>query len=86
MVAVDYTHWGETAEDLREQALLARHQRTRERFLALYEISQGKTANQVAREIKRRPNTVLDWVHAYNKKGSEALSYQKSGGRRPLFL
>lgn len=85
MVKVDYNKWNQTAIDLRTQALLAIHPRTRERFMALYDITQGKTATQVALEIKRNLNTVLDWVHGYNKRGVEALIYKRSGGRRPLF-
>jgi len=35
--------------------------------MALYDIAQGHTATEVALSISRRLNTVLDWVHAYNK-------------------
>ena len=86
MLKVDGAKWGESADTLREQAVKAEHPRTRERFMALYEISQGKNATQVAVALKRRPHTVMGWVHAYNRGGGPALQYQRSGGRRPLFL
>ena len=86
MIEVNYTNWDQTPTFLREQAVIAKHKRTRERLFALYEISQGKSASQVAKEIKRRPNTVLEWLHSYNNKGLEALTYKKTGGRLPLFL
>ena len=64
---------------------MATHPRTRERFFALYEITQGKNATTIAREINRRPHTVMNWVHLYNQLGAAALIYQRSGGRSPLF-
>ncbi len=41
MLNVELSRWGESAEALREQALRATHPRSRERFMALYEISDG---------------------------------------------
>jgi transposase len=28
----------------------------------------------------------MEWVHRYNDRGLEALIYQRTGGRLPLFL
>src|SRR4051794_29276356 len=42
MLRVDYDRWGQTPEDLRQLATSAAHQRTRERFLALYEVTQAR--------------------------------------------
>lgn len=86
MVQVDYLKWNQSPQLLREYALTSPHWRTRERFMALYEITQGKNATQIAAEIERRTHTVLNWVHTYNTHGSEALVYKRSGGRRPLFV
>src|SRR6187200_3739185 len=52
-------------EDLRHVALSAPHARTRERALALYEITQGSCATRVAARTGRHPQTVMGWVHAY---------------------
>jgi hypothetical protein len=38
MLRVDHARWGQTPEELRQLATSAGHQRTRERFLALYEL------------------------------------------------
>ena len=65
MLKVNYARWNETPQDLRQQALEAEHPRTRERYLALYEIASGKSAYQISKEIKRRPDTVMDWVYKY---------------------
>ena len=84
MLKVNYAHWGQSKELLREEALKAEHPRTRERLMALYEISEGKNATQVAIETKRDPETVMKWVHSYNQEGLGALKYQRTGGRKPV--
>ena len=84
MLRVDYARWGQTPEDLRRLATSAPHQRTRERFLVLYEVTQESCATQVAARARRHPQTVMEWLHLYNARGPEALAYQRTGGR-PLF-
>ena len=84
MLRVDCTRWGGTAEDLRHVALSALHARTRERALALYEITQGSCATRVAARTGRHPQTVMDWVHAYNERGPDALVFCRTGGRPPF--
>jgi transposase len=65
-------------------ALNAAHARSRERFLALYDIAEGACATQVALRTGRHPQTVMGWLHAYNEHGPEALTYQRTGGRPPF--
>jgi hypothetical protein len=84
LLRVDYERWQQTPADLRQLALSARHARTRERFLALHEISQGACATAVAERTGRHPQTVMGWLHIYNAHGPAALSYQRSGGRPPF--
>ena len=84
MLRVDYARWGQTPEDLRYLALNAPHARTRERALALYEITQGSCATRVAACTGRHPQTVMDWVHAYNERGPDALVFCRTGGRPPF--
>jgi hypothetical protein len=86
MLKVDYERWNQTIENIREEALKAEHPRTRERFMALYEICGGKNATRIGNETGRNPQTIMDWVHRYNKNGLDALKYQRTGGRLPLFL
>ena len=62
----------------------ASHPRTRERFLALYEITQESCATRVAERTRRHPQTVMEWLHLYNTGGPEALAYQRTGGRPPF--
>src|SRR3712207_8487054 len=62
----------------------APHARTRERALALYEITQGSCATRVAARSGRHPQTIMGWVHAYNAQGPDALAFRRTGGRPPL--
>ena len=86
MLKVNCKQWKQTPQYLRKQALQAVHPRTRERYLALYEITQGKSAYQLSKEIGRRVHTLLGWIHNYNLRGDVALVYQQTGGHPPFFL
>ena len=85
MLRVDCARWGQTPEDLPHLALSAPHARTRERALALFDITQYSCATQVAVRTGRRAHTVMGWVHAYNAQGPDALAFRRTGGRRPFF-
>src|SRR5215210_896855 len=61
MLRVDYARWGQTPESLRHLALSAPHARTRERALALFDITQHSCATQVAVRTGRRAHTVMAW-------------------------
>jgi len=70
---------------LRRASLGAPHKRSRERFLALYLIASGQfNATSCAEHIGRSDETVLAWLHLYNRKGPDALAFKKTGGRAPL--
>lgn len=85
MVRPDPAKWNQTLSDFRRLSVEAAHARTRERFLALYMIgTQQANATQWAAEIGRDDDTVIGWVHQYNRLGPEALYYRRSGGRSPL--
>lgn len=84
VLRVDCARWGQAPDELRRLALSAPHARTRERALALYEIAQESCATRVAARTGRHPQTVMEWVHAYNAQGPEALVYQRTGGRPPF--
>src|SRR3954465_8781454 len=84
MLRVDHARWGQTPEDLRRLAMSAPHLRTRERFLALHEITRGSCATRVPARGARHPQTVMGWLHAYNAQGPDALAYRRTGGRPPF--
>jgi hypothetical protein len=85
MVRVDMAKWNQTLEDLRRASLSAPHPRTRERFQALYLIASGQfNATTCAAHVGRQDETVLAWLHLYNLKGPDALTFKKTGGSAPL--
>jgi transposase len=86
MLHVDYQKWGHDPSMLRLFALEALHPRTRERFMALYEVSQGTSATQVALRTGRHDQTIHTWIHQYNEGGADVLLYQRTGGRPPFVL
>ena len=47
-------------------------------------ITQGACATRVAARTGRHPQTVMDWVHAYNERGPDALVFRRTGGRPPF--
>jgi hypothetical protein len=85
MLSVDHDKWGQSVSDLRETAVASSHQRTRERFMALYEVADGKSnATSWAVDNGRHFQSVQAWIHVYNEYGPEALCFQHTGGRLPL--
>lgn len=85
MIRPDLAKWGQALTDFRTMAVQAKHERTRERFQALYMIGSGQTnATAWAKEIGRSDETILRWIHTYNEGGVEALIYQRTGGRPPF--
>ena len=74
MLRVDHARWGQTPADLRRLATSTPHPRTRERFLALYDITQESCATRIAERTRRHPQTVMEWLHLYNTGGPEAIS------------
>jgi hypothetical protein len=86
MIKVELAQWRQTVEDLRLASVNATHPRSRERFQALYLIASGQfNATTCAAHIGRQDETVLRWVHLYNRHGPEALAYRHTGGSAPLF-
>jgi transposase len=82
MIRPDFAKWAQRAEDVRRLSIEAEHVRSRERFQALYMIGTGQAnASQWAKQIKRRKQTVLAWVHRYNESGPVGIKYQHTGGR-----
>jgi transposase len=85
MIRPDFAKWGEGPDDMRRLMIEAMHERSRERFQALYMIGTGQTtATQWAQMIGRNERTVMNWIHLYNRAGSAGLHYRHSGGRTPF--
>ena len=86
MIRVELARWGQSLDDLRHASVHAPHPRSRERFQALYLIAAGRfNATACAAHVGRQDETVLGWVHRYNERGPDALTYRRTGGRPPPF-
>jgi hypothetical protein len=79
MLRVDYDRWGQRPEELGGLAVSSSHERARECFLALYEMSSRTSATGVVQRIGRHPQSVMH--HAYNSGGPGAVVYRRTGGR-----
>ena len=79
MLKVNTAYWQQTPEMLRDQVLNANHPRSRERFLALDEITQGESATPVAGQTQRHPQTGMNWVHRYNSSGMDPQTLGELG-------
>jgi transposase len=84
MLKIDFSRWNQSADMMRDQALSAEHPRTRERWMALYEICIGQNATKVGSATGRNPQTIMEWVHRYNEKGPDAIVFKQTGGHPPL--
>lgn len=84
MLRVDTTKWKQTPEDLRRASIEAAHPRSRERFLALYDMTQGSCPSRLAEQAGRNAQTLMQWVHWYNERGPEAIFYRHTGGWPPF--
>jgi hypothetical protein len=85
IVRLDLQKWGQSLADLQWLALHAPHPRTRERFLALAQIADGtRNATTWAAQFGRQDDTVLAWVHSYNREGPKSLTYRRTGSRPPF--
>ena|GEM_PF-1422755 len=86
MIRPDTTKWNQTPDDLRRLATESAHPRTRERFLALYQIATRQTnATQWAEQIDRCDECVMGWIQDYNERGPKAMTYRRTGGGGPFY-
>jgi Homeodomain-like domain len=87
MLRIEHEKWNQSLADLYDRAVKAPHARTRERFMALYEIAgRGTNPTSWAAEIGRHSQSVQSWVHAYNEHGPDVLTFRHTGGWVPLFV
>ena len=84
MLKVLYDKWNQSPKALYEMGLSSAHPRTRERFMALYRVTNNESATKVASSTGRSPHTVWQWISRYNEKGPSALTYKRSGGHPPF--
>ncbi len=84
MLKVLHDKWNQSPECLYQSGLSEPHHRTRERFMALYQVCCEQSASQVAFSTKRATHTLWKWIKAYNEFGPKALQYKRTGGHPPF--
>ncbi len=75
--------WQLDAGQVREQMYRAPTPRERERWHALWLLSQGWSATAVAAALERDPHTIGDWLDAFGRAGPSALAFEQTGGSPP---
>jgi hypothetical protein len=77
------TRWGLDVRQIREQVYRAPTPRERERWHALWLLTQGWSAAKVAVFLERDPHTIGSWLNAFATDGPAALAFEQTGGAPP---
>ncbi len=75
--------WHLDVRQVREQMYRAPTPRERERWHALWLLSQGWSATAVAAALERDPHTIGDWLDAFGRAGPSALAFAQTSGSPP---
>ena len=77
---------GDGCAGVRRRMILAPVPRERERWYALWLLTQGWTAQATADALERDPHTIGRWLAAFGEGGPTALIFEQSGGAPPPAL
>jgi transposase len=75
--------WKLDTRRVREQMYGAATARERERWHALWLLSRGWSAAQVAEARERDPHTIGDWLAGFRRAGPAGLAFEQTGGSPP---
>jgi transposase len=75
--------WQMDVKVVRERMYGAPTARERERWHAIWLMSRGMTAAQVAEALERDAHTIGEWLDTLREKGPTALAFEQSGGSPP---
>ena len=76
-------HWQLDAKAVRERMYRAATPRERERWHAMWLLTRGWTAAQVAEALERDAHTIGAWMEDLRQKGPPGLAFEQSGGPPP---
>jgi transposase len=82
-IAADLARWQLNEGAVRERMFRSPTPRERERWLALWLLVQGWTAEGVAEKLERDPHTIGDWLAAFRSAGPPAMAFEQTGGAPP---
>ena len=75
--------WEMDVPGVRRRMILAPVPRERERWYALWLLTQGWTAQATAEALERDPHTIGRWLAAFGEGGPTALIFEQSGDAPP---
>ena len=75
--------WHLDIRAVRERMYRAPTARERERWHALWLLSRGWEAVQVAEALERDPHTIGEWVAGFRRAGPEGITFEQTGGSPP---
>lgn len=75
--------WGLDDAIARDQMYRAPTARERERWHAIWLVSQGWSAAKVAQALGRDPHTIGDWLANFRSHGPAGIVFAQSGGSPP---
>ena len=75
--------WEMSAKDVHRRMILAPTPRERERWHAVWLLTQGWTAAATAEALERDPHTIGRWASAFGEGGPAALMFEQTGGSPP---
>lgn len=78
--------WNFDIRAVREKMHRAPTARERERWHAIWLLSLGWTAIQVAEALGRDPHTIGEWVANFRQAGPKGMTFEQTGGSRPLSI
>lgn len=75
--------WGLDEAIARDQMYRAATARERERWHAIWLVSQGWSAARVSRALGRDPHTIGTWLDSFRTHGPAGIVFEQSGGSPP---
>jgi transposase len=75
--------WQLDVKQVRDQVYRAPTPRERERWHALWLLTQGWSAAQVAEALGRDAHTIGEWAEHFGQEGPAGLAFEQSGGSPP---
>lgn len=75
--------WQLDVKQVRDQVYRATTPRERERWHALWLLTQGWSAVQVAEALGRDAHTIGEWAEHFSQEGPAGLAFEQSGGSPP---
>lgn len=76
-------HWQLDDKAVRERMYRAPTPRERERWHAIWLLTRGWAANEVAEALERDAHTIGDWVADLEESGTTGLTFERTGGSPP---